>query len=201
MDSVRTLKIVLLTCLALVILGSFQQVRSIVSAPLMVHEPEARGEACYVLAGGNSIWERLDAAADLVNMGRVARIYLMQDDCRGPYSFKTGKSWTRGEWFLDYLAWRGVPPGKISLIPASDGFFGTMSEAREFAQHGPKWVRRLVLVSSAPHMRRATLAFRRALPADVRVVPYAASDFRTSSELYYPIWMEYLKLLVYYCAA
>ena len=45
------------------------------------------------------------------------------------------------------------------------------------------------------------LAFRRSLPANVKVIPYAATTFENSYEIYHPIWIEYLKLLVYYVIA
>lgn len=95
--------------LTLLVLSTVPKVRGLVSAPLVTHEPDARGDACYVLAGGGAIWERLDAAADLVQRGRVKRLMVMQDNARGPFSFKASRVWTRTEWITDYLHWRGVP--------------------------------------------------------------------------------------------
>ena len=184
--------------LTIIVLPSFPRVRMILASPLVVHDPNACGNACYVLAGGGSIWERLDAAADLVQMGRVSRIFLMQDNTRGPYSFKANSSWTRTKWSADYLAWRGVPAEKVRWISQAEGMFGTLTEARTVAKNLPQDVKALVVVSSAPHMRRSVLAFRRSLPTDVQVVPYAATEFATSYEMHHPIWIEYLKLLVYY---
>lgn len=66
-----------------VMLPSFPKVRNILAVPLVVHEQSAHGDACYVLAGGEALWERLDAVADLVQMGRVTSILLMRDDMRG----------------------------------------------------------------------------------------------------------------------
>ena len=188
-------------CLAFVVLPSFPKVRVILSAPLVVHDPNARGDACYVLAGGGSLWERLDAAADLIQMGRVSRIVLLQDSGRGPYSFKANGSWTRTQWISDYLAWRGIPAQRIIWLAPTEGFFGTLSEGRAVASNLPKDVKALVVVSSAPHMRRSLLVFRRSLPANVQVVPYAATEFENSDEMYHPLWMEYLKLLVYYAVS
>jgi uncharacterized SAM-binding protein YcdF (DUF218 family) len=184
--------------LVFVVLPSSPKVRAVLSAPLVVHDPNARGDACYVLAGGGSLWERLDAAADLVQMGRVSRIFLMQDNQRGQYNFKARGSWTQTKWISDYLAWRGIPADRIRWIPQAEGLLGTLTEARAVAIKLPKDVATVVLVSSAPHMRRSVLAFRRSLPADVQVVPYAATDFANSYEMYHPIWIEYLKLLVYF---
>ena len=125
----------------------------------------------------------------------------MQDDSKGPYSFKAQASWTVTQWMLDYLAWRGISRSKITVLPPAEGFFGTLSEARNVTKLLPQDVKTLVLVSSAPHMRRAVLAFRKSLPADIKVEPYAATSFKTSNEMYNPLWIEYFKLLVYYVIA
>ena len=184
-----------------VILPSFPKTRKILSAPLVLNNVDARGDACYVLASGGALWERLDAAADLVQMGRVSRIYLMQDNKRGQYSFKAKSSWTSTEWASDYLAWRGIPADRISWIAQAEGLFGTLTEARTVAGNLPNDIKTLVVVSSAPHMRRSVLAFRRSLRADMTVVPYAATEFVNSYEMHHPIWIEYLKLLVYFVIA
>ena len=187
--------------LVFVVFSTSVSIRNWLAAPLVVHDPNARGEVCYILAGGDSLWERLDAGADLIQMGRVSTLLIMRDDSKGPYSFKAQTSWTRTQWMMDYLAWRGISADRIIWIPQTEGLFGTLTEARTIAKNLPKDVKTLVVVSSAPHMRRAVLAFRRSLPADVRVVPYAATTFENSYEMYYPIWIEYIKLLVYYFIA
>lgn len=202
--SSKTLVLIAAVCiffLAFVVIPSFPKVRTILSAPLVVHDQNARGDVCYVLAGGGALWERLDAAADLVQMGRVSRILIMRDDMCSQYSFKNKTSWTRTRWAMDYLAWRGISKDIIGLLPQTGGSFGTLTEARAVAKNLPKNVKTLVVVSSAPHMRRCVLAFKRSLPVDVKVVPYAATSFETSYEMHHPIWIEYLKLLVYYLVA
>jgi hypothetical protein len=50
-------------------------------------------------------------------------------------------------------------------------------------------------------MRRSVLAFERSLPQGVPVQPYAATTMINSYELHHPIWLEYLKLMVYYVIA
>jgi len=187
--------------LILMAVSSSSSVRSWLAEPLVLHEENARGDCCYVLAGGCALWERLDAAADLVQTGRVGSIILMKDNTLGQFSYKANTSWTRTQWAADYLAWRGIAADRIRWIPQSEGFLGTLTEARAVAKYLPKSVRTLVVVSSAPHMRRSVLAFRRSLPAVVRVVPHAATSFAMSCEMYNPIWLEYLKLLVYFMVA
>ncbi len=187
--------------LMFVMLSTSVSVRNWLAAPLVVHDPNAQGEACYVLAGGSSRWERLATGANLLQMGRVSTLLIMRDESTGPYNLKAHASWTITQWMLDYLAWRGTPESKVTLLPQADGFFGTLSEARNVAKLLPPDVKTLVVVSSAPHMRRAVLAFRRSLPANVKVVAYAATSFETSSEMYRSLLVEYVKLLIYYVVA
>ncbi|WP_136526867.1 YdcF family protein [Geomonas ferrireducens] len=183
--------------LIFVVIPSFTEVRTLLAAPLFITETAASGDACYVLAGGETIWERLNAAADLVHLGRVPSIYLMDNPARDQYNVREGRSWSRGRWYVDYLGWRGVPAERIRVIPAAEGFFGTRTEAANLASHLDAGVRQVVIVSSAPHMRRALMAFRNALPATVAVVPFAATELRSSQELCHPLWIEYVKLAVY----
>ncbi|MDD2900215.1 MAG: YdcF family protein [Desulfuromonadaceae bacterium] len=183
------------------VIPTFPAVRVVLSAPLVVHNPTSRGDCCYILASGGAMWERLDAAADLLQMGRVNTLLVMREDAYGQFSFKANASWTRTQWMADYLAWRGIPADRIRWMGQIDELFGTLKEARAVARDLPRHVKSLVIVSSAPHMRRALLAFRRSLPADVAVIPYAATEIENSYELNHPIWLEYLKLLVYYVIA
>lgn len=197
----KWIAVAFLFLIVFVIFPSFPKVRKFLSAPLVTHIDDARGDICYVLAGGGAIWERLDAAADLVQMGRVPQITLMEDNTRGQYCFKANTIWTKKQWMTDYLARRGISPEKISWIPQTVGTFGTLNEAKTVAKNLQKNVKALVVVSSAPHMRRSVLAFRSTLPSNVSVVPYAATLYENSYEMHHPIWIEYLKLLVYFVIA
>lgn len=198
---IHSLKLLFICWLVIIVLTTSVTVRSWLAAPLVVHREDARGDACYVLSGGGALWERLDAAADLVQMGRVKTILLMRDEHLGQFSFKANKTWTRTQWANDYLAWRGISSDRIRWIPQADGLFGTLAEARTVAKNLPPNIKTVVIVSSAPHMRRAVLAFRRALPEDIKLVPYAATTFASSYEMYHPVWLEYLKLLLYFVIA
>lgn len=120
--------------LIFVVLASFPKARAVLSLPLVLHDSSARGDACYVLAGGGSIWERLDAASDLVHMGRVGRIMLMEDRGRSQYNFQANRSWTKSEWMKDHLVWRGIPAEKIGWVAQAEGRFGTLTEARAVAK-------------------------------------------------------------------
>lgn len=187
----------LVLCVVAMVFSSSLFIRIVATKPLVLHDQQAKADSCYVLAGGGAIWERLDAASDLVQMGRVSKIMLMQDTMVGQYSFKAQKSWTKSQWMADYLAWRGITPQQIQWLPQAKGFLGTLTEAKAVADQLPKDCKSLIVISSAPHMRRSVLAFSRVLAKGVTVIPYAATTTENSYELHHPIWLEYLKLLVY----
>lgn len=174
-------------------------VRHLLSWPLIVHDPDARGDAAYVMQGGLASEERLRAAADLYHMGRVPRLVLLRDDNTSYYSFTERRSMTRTEWMLAYLAWLGVPADRITVLTDDPSQrFGSLHEANLARDALGPDVKRLVVVTSPVHTRRSGLAFRRRLgPDGVQIVTYAAVDWALSAEAFAPLWLEYLKLAVY----
>jgi uncharacterized SAM-binding protein YcdF (DUF218 family) len=134
-------------------------------------------------------------------MHRVPVIMFQRSDEASAYNFVAGASWTQTDWALDFLTHRGVARDKIVVVAPAAGMFGTLAEARNIKHALPAGVHTLVIVSSAPHMRRSMLTFHRILTADVALIPYAATDFSAGAELWRPIWEEYLKLGVYALAA
>jgi len=172
-------------------------VRIFLASPLVVEDPDVHGDACYILAGNNSFRERLGAAAYLYNSGCISRIIFMRDDAPSTYNFVAKAQWTRTQWALDFLTYRGIQRDRIQVIDHVSGVLGTLQEARNLRKSLPPDMKTLVLVSSAPHMRRSVLAFRRALPPGMAIFSYPASSYESSYEYYYPLWIEYLKLAVY----
>jgi hypothetical protein len=194
------------TGLALLVFGvapGITPIRRALSAPLIVHADDARGDAAYVMQGGLASEERLRAAADLYHMGRVPQIYLLRDDDRSYYSFTERRSLSRTEWMVAYLDWLGVPGDRVTVIADQRGArLGSLHEADLARAALPADVRRLVVVTSPVHTRRSGLAFRRRLgPAGVEVATYAAIDWSLSAEAFAPLWLEYLKLAVYFVVA
>jgi uncharacterized SAM-binding protein YcdF (DUF218 family) len=180
---------------------SFSSIRGIVAYPLYVHDSNAKGEAAYVMADGYAYLERLRTASDLYHMNRVPQILLANESQSAGYNFTKGRSETRVERAIDYLTLHGVPRDKISTIDFQlDATYGSLSEARNVAAQQPD-IKQLVVVTSAPHTRRSRLCFRRAMPSNVVVNVYSATSPRRSAEISSPIWVEYLKLLVYFFVA
>jgi hypothetical protein len=86
-----------------VFLPSFPAVRRVLAAPLVVTDPNARGDAAYLLAGGNAFRERLSAAVDLYHMQCVPVILLFADTSRSSYSFVAKRNFTPTDWAVDFF--------------------------------------------------------------------------------------------------
>ena len=154
------------------------------------------------MADGYATWKRLRAASDLYHEHRVPKIYILNEQEGVGYDFVGKRSETRTQRAVRYLQWHGVPESAIDFISVDgEAAFGSLSEARAFADLELPNLQRVVVVTSAPHTRRSKLCFQRSLPAEVSVQSYAASELATSAELYEPIWLEYVKLVIYYFVA
>lgn len=186
----------------LVALPSIPTVRALATVPLFVHDPDARGDAAYVMNGGYSLPERLLAASDLYHLGRVEAVYILDDRASSSFSFVERRNLARSEWAASYLAWLGVPDLAIRRVSGDvDAALGSLNEARLVAAQLPEEIDTLVIVTSAAHTRRSLLAFERALRGSVAVTCYAATGPRQSAQLREPLWVEYAKLVVYWALA
>ena len=179
---------------------SFPPIRGIVAYPLYVSDNSPEGDVAYVMADGFAYWERLHAASDLYHQGRVPRIVILEENATSQFSYVRHRSETVSERAIEFLDTLGVPKQKVSTIKTtSTPLFGSWSEALAFADQQPA-VNQVVVVTSAPHTRRSRLCFRRALPGDVQIMVYAPTNPAESWEVFDPIWMEYVKLGVYWVA-
>ena len=183
------------------VLMSFPEVRGVVAYPLYAHDENASGEVAYVMADGPAYWERLRAASDLYHMERVNRIVVLNETRSDGYNFILKKSNTRFERSIAYLGLFGVPANAIESIPeVTNAKMGSMSEANSFANTFPE-TKNIVVVTSAPHTRRSKLCFQRAFKSNANVSVYSASKPPESSEIMGALWIEYVKLVVYFVAA
>ena len=180
---------------------SFPAVRGIVAYPLVIHEPDAKGEIAYVMADGPAYWERLRAASDLFHQHQVDQIVILQEERSDGFNFKKQRSETRFERSIDFLAMYGIERKFVSgVIQAPFARFGSLSESQGVAQQYPN-LKSIVVVTSAPHTRRSKLCFERSLPQEVKISVFSASAPSSSSEIHSPLWIEYVKLVVYFFVA
>jgi uncharacterized SAM-binding protein YcdF (DUF218 family) len=198
----RRFALIMAAWLVLVVVPTFAPVRSLLIWPLYQHDPDASGDAAYVMADGYAYLERLRAAADLYHMHRVQRIFILNEEHSAGYSFELRKSQSKTEMAIDYLRFLGVPSSAISSIDTSESaLFGSLSEAQSMAKAVTQGVSKVVVVTSAPHTRRSLLCFRRSLPEGTQSQIYSATEPIHSAELCDSIWLEYVKLVVYILVA
>jgi uncharacterized SAM-binding protein YcdF (DUF218 family) len=182
----------------LVALPEWPWLRAVLARPLDVHVDDARGEVAYVLGAGSlSIGERLSAAADLYHEGRVRRVMLPADPTMGRFDFQLGRNRTADEWSRAHLRWLGVPEDKIALVPVAEAWLDTAAEAEGLRAALRPDETHVVLVSAPVHLRRAALAFRRALGPSVTVTAFGSSALPDGPDFQRPLWLEYFKLGVY----
>lgn len=187
--------------LVLTIATALAPVRGVLILPLYVHDKDARGEIAYVMADGTAYWERLFAASDLYHWGRVERIYILEELESSSYNFIRRESDTRLQRAIDYLSMRGVPADAIQAVPRlPDGWLSSRVEAEGVAKL-PQTFQSIVVVTSPPHTRRSRMCFRRAFGEETAISVYSANEPAHSAETHFPIWVEYAKLVVYWCLA
>ena len=187
--------------LALVAIPSLRPVRGFLTLPLYVCDEIPSAEAAYVMADGHAYWGRLQGAADLFHMGKIQRILIRHEESISLFNFTKGKNDLLYERAIDYLVWKGVPRKSIETIPASDAdWLSSLGEAKQVVKTKPE-LRSIVIVTSAPHTRRSRLCFQRCAPEDWHIQIYSPSEPVESWEINDPIWLEYLKLTIYWVCA
>ena len=128
---------------------------------LIVRSELASADAIVVLSGSATYSERTAWAAKLYRDGRAPLILLTNDRLLSGWDAKTQRNPYYYELAARNLQMHGVPPDRIQVV--SDSAAGTYEESlgiREFASdHNLK---RLLVVTSAYHSRRAFWSMRRA---------------------------------------
>ncbi|MCW5980115.1 MAG: YdcF family protein [Bryobacteraceae bacterium] len=140
--------------------------------------PEA--EAALVLGGGaadarkeppaiesTEAADRLEQGIRVVEVGKAPRLVLS-----GSSFYWTQPRYSEAEAMWDAAAARGIPPESLIALPPSEN---TEAEAFAMAQAArERGLRRIILVTSAFHMTRAALLFRR---QGLDVIPFP-TDYR-----------------------
>jgi uncharacterized SAM-binding protein YcdF (DUF218 family) len=170
---------------------------------LIVERPVEQPDAILVLAGGSAFRDRTRFAAELFQRKAAPRILLTDDgeqggwdqaEQRNPFFFERAR--------LELLA-SGVPGSAIEVLP------GVVQSTREESEvvkssAGDRGLRRVLIVTSPHHTRRALRIFERTVPE----VEFGIASPSASDEWYWwltrrgwrDVGMEYVKLGYYWAS-
>ena len=183
------------------LVGSWDVSRAVLIWPSYKHDANASGDFAYVMAGGPAYFERLRAASDLYHWDRTKTIVILDEEQGAGYDVVKRKRETRVELAKRYLKLFGVPESAVLTVKAEENiYFGSFSEAIAVSREFPD-AKDIIVVTSAPHTRRSHLCSSRVYPDNTKIAAYSASLPAESDELFSPIWLEYFKLAIYWCAA
>ncbi|MCC9601429.1 YdcF family protein [Stieleria sp. JC731] len=179
---------------------SSDTVRGLLISPLVRHDSDARGDIAYVMADGAAYWERLLSASDLYHMHRVDKIFLLREDRNSCYNFIRKKNDTLTERAVDYLEMRGVPSDAIHFVPPAQATWLSSRDEAIALANLDKEFGKIIVVTSPPHTRRSLLTFQRVFADQSLISIHSAAPPSQSVETHLPIWIEYVKLIVYWFA-
>lgn len=170
----RTVEVVVAVVLAYVVLFE-TSVPWMLAGPLRVEQPARAADAIVVFAGGvgesgqagGGYQERVRRAVDLYQQGFAPRVIVSSGFV---FAFK------EAEVMRGLAIANGVPPDAIVLETQAANTHQNVLYTREILERGG-W-RRILLVSSPYHMRRALMTWRKAAPGiEVVPQPVAVSQF------------------------
>jgi uncharacterized SAM-binding protein YcdF (DUF218 family) len=125
--------------------------------------PSLRGSDAIVLLAGN-LRERAPKAAELFHGGGAPLIIITNDGVGGGWSARYGRCLTHSEWAEEELSALGVPRTSMVKLPFYRS--GTIYDASAVLHYTrPRALKRIIVVTSQEHARRALWCFRR-LAAD-----------------------------------
>ena len=124
-------------------------------------DPESPVDAIVVLSGSSTYVERADWAAKLYREGRAPVVVLTDDKLISGWNAKEERNPFFYELAAQELQKRGVPAAQIEVIP--EAALGTYFESLNVCEYATtKRLKKLVVVTSAYHSRRALWSIRRA---------------------------------------
>ncbi len=132
---------------------------SIISAPEKL--PSNKVESLYVLGGAGGGYKKLiNRAADLYRSGLTDRILLYKSEAMWRYDTTLKRNITKNEGEIQRLVDHGVLADHVDLVPINEGFFGTLSEAKDLSDYlAKKGSLSVILVAASGHTRRVSLCF------------------------------------------
>lgn len=167
--------------------------------PLPVNFNDSHSESksvVYVLGGNeNSLRYRFKTAANLYHKGAAIKIFILSKPGITEYDPLHKRNLTNNEWAIKGLIDLGVEKENIEVAPIEEGFFGTLSEAKDIPQLiKKKGYSNLIVVTSAYHTMRVWISFSKFIKKkEVNLFVYGSEDHAVLSGLLF----EYSKLIIY----
>jgi uncharacterized SAM-binding protein YcdF (DUF218 family) len=179
----------------------------LLATSLITQRPISDPDAILVLSGSAVYTERIEKAIDLYRQGVAPKVIITNDGVRAGWLRSEKKNLPFVELERRMLIDNGVPPEDIIELPGVVS--GTSDEANTMAEMaGPLGVRRLLVVTSAYHTRRALRTFDKIVaPNGVAVgIDHPKTGLQTPRPetwwLTFRGWQtvgaEYVKSIVYY---
>ena len=162
---------------------------------LQQHEQDSKS-VVYVLGGTpDSLVAKFNTAAELIQKGIASHVLVLDGKSLMEYDATLGRNLTANEWAANRLEGAGVSRNKIEFATIEHGAFGTWSEAKGISRYvGERGYRRLILVTSPYHSRRAWESFSKMLGnPDAKLYLYHSRESAGFGDLV----IEYVKLSFY----
>jgi uncharacterized SAM-binding protein YcdF (DUF218 family) len=146
----------------LIVLGVWILIAPMLANHLVIEKPLAEADVIFVMSGGATYLERTQKAAELYKNGIAPRILLTNDGMPAGWSPTEQRNPKFVELARKSLIEQGVAPEAIEILPETAE--GTIYEAQILRRklQETNW-KRILIVTSAYHTRRALWTFERVL--------------------------------------
>ncbi len=173
--------------------------RLVKAAPLPdnFHDLYPQSESVIYVLGGNenALRYRFKTAVSLYHQGAAKKIFILSKPGITGYDRSLKRNLTNNEWAIKELFNLGVKKEDIEPVSIKEGFFGTLSEAKDIPKIASQSsYSSLVLVSSSYHTMRVWVSFSKfSEDKEINLFVYGAENRATLISLLF----EYGKLIIY----
>jgi uncharacterized SAM-binding protein YcdF (DUF218 family) len=181
----------------------WQMLAWVAARALVVNAPLDSADAIVVLSGSSSYVERTEKAAQLYHQGRAPRVLLTNDDTRGGWSNTLKRNPYFVERATDELIKRGVPAGRIAIVPGIAS--STQTEALLLKDYATtQGLQSILVVTSASHSRRALRSLRQSFAGTRTTVGLESAPGQSTAfwwlqpEGWRAVGSEFVKLVYYW---
>jgi len=172
--------------------------------PLLLNElnfthvpiPGEKVDTIYILGGGqSSLGYKYKKCADIYRKGICTNIWILSRSGKTEYDASLGRNLSNDEWSIKKLENLGVLKEHITAVTIEEGFFGTLSEAKDVSSLiTSRGHTSILLITSDDHTYRAKMCFDKYLKVHHVLVYVQSSAERI---LLRHLIVEFIKLKIY----